>query len=106
MLTVVERVLSAALRATMSPDAGAWLDHARAGPADGSRATLLDAYARTALHVGRGAITIEDEGLQQLREAAPGIGFERWTQDDAGRALILIGRRHKARSTAPSARAD
>ena len=98
MLTVVERELLAALRATMSPDAGAWLDHARAGPADGSRATLLDTYARAALHVGRGAITIADDGLRQLREAAPGIGFDRWTQDDAARALILIGRRQKARS--------
>ena len=26
----------------------------------------------------------------QLRSAAPGIGFERWTRDDAARALLLI----------------
>lgn len=97
MLKVVERVLSATLRATVAPDAGAWLEQAQALPADSSRGSLLDAYARAALHVGRGALTLDDAALLELRAAAPGVGFERWTLDDAARALILAARRADGR---------
>ena len=96
MLKVVEHVLSAALRANAAADARTWLDHAQALPLDGSRGLLLDAYARAASHVGRGALTLSDTALVDLRAAAPGVGFERWTVDDAAHALILIARhRHR-----------
>ena len=101
MLTVVERVLSAALRANTSASAQAWLADAQAWPANGSRGPLLDAYARAALHVGRGALAVDEAGLRDLRAAFPGVGFERWTQDDAARALILIARRQGGRAGRP-----
>lgn len=101
MLTVVEQILSAALRAHAAADARTWMDHAQALPVDGSRGPLLDAYARAAIHVGRGALTLTDAALRDLRAAAPGVGFERWTVDDAARALILIGRHRHGRPGRP-----
>ena len=101
MLTVVDTVLSAALRATAAADARTWLDHAQALPVDGSRGPLLDAYARAAIHVGRGALTLSETALRDLRAAAPGVGFEHWTLDDAARALILIGRHRHGRPGRP-----
>ena len=101
MLTVVERELSAALRATAAADTLTWLNHAQALPVDGSRGPLLDAYARAAIHVGRGALNLTDTALHELRAAAPGVGFERWTLDDAARALILIGRHRHGRPGRP-----
>ena len=101
MLTVVERVLSAALRASVAADARAWLDQVQALPVEASRGPLLDAYARAALHAGRGALVLDAASLRDLRAAAPGVGFERWTQDDAARALILIARHRHGRSGRP-----
>jgi hypothetical protein len=100
-LTVVEHILSTALRATAAPDARVWLDHARALPVDGTRGPLLDAYARAAIHVGRAALALDDASLRELRAVAPGVGFERWTQDDAARALILIARHRHGRPGRP-----
>ncbi len=96
MLTIVERVLSSALLASVTPAASDWLAQARAHPGDATLRPLLDAYARAALHVGRAQLPLDDDAIRQLREAAPGIGFERWTQDDAARALLLIGHRQRA----------
>ena len=79
MLTVVERVLAAAL----GPDR--W---------DGSQLPLLVAYATAPQHVGRDALALSPNELAELRGAAPGIGFERWSRDDAARALLLIRRRN------------
>jgi len=93
MVVVVERVLSASLRAGAGPEASAWLDGALA-PAAGSPKSLLDAYARAPMHVGRAPLALDPEELRQLASAAPGIGFERWTRDDAARALLLIARRN------------
>jgi hypothetical protein len=83
MLTVVERVLAAAL----GPER--W---------DGSKSPLLVAYATAPQHVGRDALALSPAELDELRAAAPGIGFARWTRDDAARALLLIDRRHGGRT--------
>lgn len=82
MLNVVERVLAASL-----------------GPArwDGSHLPLPVAYATAPQHVGREALDLGPQALAELRAAAPGIGFERWTRDDAARALLLIARRNSGR---------
>lgn len=83
MLTVVERVLAASL-----------------GPKrwDSSSLPLSVAYATAAQHVGRDALALAPEALAELRTAAPGIGFERWTRDDAARALLLLERRNHGRT--------
>lgn len=83
MLTVVERVLAASL----GPER--W---------DGSKSPLLVAYATAPQHVGRDALALSPADLDALREAAPGIGFDRWTRDDAARALLLIERRNIGRT--------
>lgn len=83
MLTVVERVLAASLGSKR------W---------DGSSLPLTVAYATASQHVGRDALTLSTEALTELRDAAPGIGFERWTRDDAARALLLIERRNNGRT--------
>lgn len=83
MLTVVERVLAACL----GPER--W---------DGSQSPLLVAYATAPQHVGRDALSLSPAELDELRGAAPGIGFERWTRDDAARALLLIERRKSGRT--------
>jgi len=83
MLTAVERVLADSL-----------------GPKrwDGSQSPLLVAYATAPQHVGREALFLSPADLEALRSAAPGIGFERWTRDDAARALLLIDIRKKGRT--------
>jgi hypothetical protein len=83
MLTVVERVLAAAL----GPDRS-----------HSSHASLLAAYATAPQHVGRDALALSPAELAELGAAAPGIGFERWTRDDAARALLLMAQRHKGRT--------
>ena len=55
---------------------------------------LLGAYTRAPLRVGRATLTFTPDQLQELGAAAPGVGFERWTQDDAVRALLLLAHRH------------
>lgn len=89
MLTVVEPILLTALQGSATPAASAWLAQARAAAGDGLR-PLLDAYARAPLQAGRGPLSIGAEPFAQLRAAAPGVGFERWTEDDAARALLLM----------------
>lgn len=101
MLTVVERILASALRQSATPEAAAWLARGQAQAGGSSLRPLLDAYARASLHAGRGSLPIGAAGLQQLREAAPGVGFERWTQDDAARALLLMARRTLAGAGQP-----
>lgn len=81
MLTVVERVLAASLGA--GADTGG---------------SLLDAYARAPLRVGRGPLDLTADQLRELQSAFPGIGFERWTRDDAARALLLIAHRNHGNS--------
>ena len=83
MLTVVERVLAAALGAERR---------------DGSQSPLLVAYTTAPQRVGRDALTLSPAELDELRAAAPGIGFERWSRADAARALLLIERRNEGRS--------
>lgn len=92
MLTVVERVLSTTIRASVTPEASAWLAQACAASANDLTA-LLGAYARASLKAGRALLAFAAADLQQLHTAAPGVGFERWTQDDAARALLLMARR-------------
>jgi hypothetical protein len=82
MLTVVERVLAASLRA------GAEFE----GP-------LLDAYARAPLRVGRGPLHLSMEQLRELEAAVPGVGFDRWTRDDAARALLLMAHRRSLQTS-------
>jgi hypothetical protein len=83
MLTAVEHVLATSL-----------------GPKrwDSSNTPLLVAYATAPQHVGREALALSPAELDELRAAAPGIGFERWTRDDAARALLLIARRNNGRT--------
>jgi hypothetical protein len=83
MLNDVERVLAAAL----GPER--W---------DGSHSPLLVAYATAPQHVGREALALSPAELDALRAAAPDIGFERWTRDDAARALLLIASRNRGRT--------
>src|SRR5687767_1853309 len=101
MLTVVERILSASLRAEASPEAWAWLAGALANPAGGSSQPLFDAYARAGTAIGRAPLAIAEHDLRELLEAAPRIGFHLWTRDDAARALLLIGRRYQGRVGEP-----
>jgi hypothetical protein len=82
MLPVVERVLAAAL-----------------GPQRCDvTAPLLVAYATASQHVGRDALALSPAELDELRRTVPGVGFERWTRDDAARALLLIDRRNSGRT--------
>jgi len=83
MLTAVERVLADAL------GPGRW---------DGSQSPLLVAYATAPQHVGREMLALSPAEFDELRAAAPGVGFERWTRDDAARALLLIARRNSGRT--------
>lgn len=81
MLTVVERVLAAALRPGASAET--W-----------QSGTLLEAYARAPLRVGRGPLVLTAGQLRELQAAVPGVGFDRWTRDDAARALLLMAHRN------------
>ena len=101
MLIAVERVLTSALHASITPEASAWLTQALARAGGGTLRPLLDAYARASLKIGRSMLPIGDAGVRQLRDVAPGIGFERWCQDDAARTLLLIARRHQEQAEPP-----
>lgn len=80
MLTVVTRVLADALGASPEP----------------STEPLLTRYPAAARRAGRGPLTLTPSALRELQTAAPGIGFERWSREDAARALLLIAHRDQA----------
>jgi hypothetical protein len=84
MLTVVERVLADSLGADAE-----------------SEGALLDAYARAPLRVGRGPLQLGTAQLDELQSAFPGLGFDRWTREDAARALLLIRHRRNG-ATGPA----
>ena len=79
MLDAVQRILHAAVGGAQSD----------------SSAPLLAAYPAAAMRVGRGALALSDRDLRELHAVAPGIGFERWSREDAARALLLIAHRFK-----------
>ena len=83
MLTVVTRVLTDALGASS---------------ADSPAAPLLARYATASQWAGRGPLSLEASALRELQAAAPGIGFDRWSRDDAARALLLIAHRQQGRT--------
>lgn len=84
MLTVVARVLSASLGASSE-----W---------SSPSAPLLAGYATAARWAGRGPLALDASALGELQAAAPGIGFERWSREDAARALLLIAHRQNGRT--------
>jgi hypothetical protein len=98
MLSVVEHVLSTALRAAAGPAAWTWLEGAMARAAERPSQPLLDAYARAPQRVGRAVLAVPTDQSSELRAAAPGLGFELWTQDDAARALLLMAARRQGAS--------
>ena len=57
---------------------------------------LPTAYATAPQRVGRGPLALSADDLDTLHRAAPDIGFERWTREDAARALLLMARRDHA----------
>jgi len=82
MLHAVQRILSAAVGT---------------GHLDPST-PLLTAYPAAAMRVGRGPLALGERDRRELHAVAPGIGFERWTREDAARALLLIAHRAGART--------
>jgi hypothetical protein len=84
MLTSVQNILAAALG-----DA----------PWDSPGAPLPTAYATAPQRVGRAALALGAAELAILSEAAPDIGFDRWTREDAARALLLLARRDQSPGT-------
>ena len=92
-MTAVERVLLASLRIGASPTISGWLEQALTAAAGRDAAPLLAAYAHAPLSVGRSPLALTAEQLQELRAAVPGLGFERWSRDDAVRALLLMAHR-------------
>ena len=50
------------------------------------------------MRVGRTPLSLSDADLGELDAAAPGIGFARWTREDAARALLLIAHRDTGRT--------
>jgi hypothetical protein len=83
MLTVVARILTQSLIA--SP-----------GTPPASSTRLLQAYPAVSRWTGHGPLSIAPSALRELDATAPGIGFERWSRQDAARALLLIGHRDQA----------
>lgn len=79
MLTVVARVLADAL-----------------GVGSATPSTpLLTTYPTAARWAGRGPLLVDTPALEALHAAAPGIRFDRWSREDAGRALLLIAHRDR-----------
>ena len=92
-MSAVERVLLASLRTGGSRTNTAWLDEALASAAGRDTPSLLAAYARAPLGVGRSPLDVTAEQLQELQAAVPDLGFARWTREDAARALLLMAHR-------------
>ena len=92
-MSSVERVLLASLRTGAGPNISAWLDDALTAATGRDTRPLLAAYAHAPLGVGRSRLQLTSDQLQELRAAVPGLGFERWTQEDAARALLLMAHR-------------
>jgi hypothetical protein len=76
MLTVVARVLAGSLGVATAPSL-----------------PLLASYPAVARWTGRGPLILDPSALRELHGAAPEIGFDRWSREDAGRALLLIAHR-------------
>lgn len=88
MTASLESVLLAAVRARSGGAVERWMDTAvRAHSVDALCAT----YTAAPKHVGRAALAVDDIRRRELTDLAPGLGFDRWTLDDAARAALLLG---------------
>ncbi|MGE0393286.1 MAG: EboA domain-containing protein [Vicinamibacterales bacterium] len=89
MTSPLTDLLNSLLRARAGSAAPGWLDGARlARP--GRLEPLHLAWATAPRVLGRGPLEPSDAERAALAGLAPGVGFDRWTLVDAGRALTLL----------------
>src|SRR5258706_2370923 len=67
-----------------------WLDEAVSRAARGELDALFAAYTSAPKHTGRGLPQLPASERTTLASTAPGSLFDRWTADEAGRAVLLL----------------
>jgi hypothetical protein len=100
----LESVLLEGIRRTGGDPAGDWIEQAIARVSTGALDALVDAYTQASQRLGRAPLGLRPD---EARQAAGGSipTFERWTLEDAGRWLLLVGR-HRAAASGDAFTAD
>jgi len=83
-------LLTSAVCARAGTAAQTWLDAAVSRAAKGERDALFAAYTNAPKHTGRDLLQLPVSERAALASTAPGTFFDRWTGDDAGRAVLLL----------------
>jgi hypothetical protein len=92
--SALQNLLLAILSRRIDGAAASWLsDRARAIAADAAIDSLLVAYAAAGARAGRAPLNLDGSEQGRLAAAASGLRGERWTVDDAARAVLLGARR-------------
>lgn len=90
MFSSAQQLLENIVRARTNDAARAWVDEAVSGAAGGRLEPLFAAYATVPKLTGSGPLQLTPTECEGLASAVPGGSFERWTRDDAGRAVLLL----------------
>ena len=83
--------LRAALRSRAEAGATTWLDEALERVGDGGTEALLIAYTR-ARQLGRERLVLNADEQGDAQRMQADLQLDRWTREDAGRAVLLLAR--------------
>jgi len=83
--------LRAVLRSRVDGETMTWLDEAMTQAAGGASETLFAAYTK-AHRLGRARLGLSAAEERDLRRLEADLQFDRWTREDAGRAMLLLSR--------------
>src|SRR5262249_3989307 len=84
--------LEAILQARLHDAPLAWLSSARDKAGTGSDNDLLQVYAGAARRAGSSPLALTSQERSQSAPTLSGIVFDRWSVDDAVRAMLLLDR--------------
>jgi hypothetical protein len=83
------------LRRRLSVGEAAWLDSAREKARQGAESNWLQLYTGAARRIGPALLSLDDAERVLAAAVAPDLVFDRWTREDAARAVLLL-ERHEA----------
>ena len=83
--------LCAALRPRVDADTMEWFDEALTSARTGTVDQLVDVYTKTR-RLGRERLELSAVEQRDASRIQPGLQFDQWTREDAGRAVLLLTR--------------
>ena len=83
--------LHAALRPRVDADTMDWFDEALTSAGTGTIDQLVEVYTKTR-RLGRERLELSAVEQRDVARIQPGLRFDQWTREDAGRAALLLAR--------------